>query len=456
MKRILISVFIALSMHIALGQGTTKVKQTRTTKVKEPIKKPTDGTIWILGPIITKNDATTKISKVLQEPRPSNDIKLLKTPTRTSKSSFGFTSIKSINYKSDQIGIVIKEHFGVSRNSTDFRSIENFYNEFLNKFADLNEATWQNRLFLTTHRAGSGDYLGFFKVDKGIPIVEFQKVNSGIIQDFFIKNKIEERFSGVGENGVVYVHVDKLFGIDKWISETASKYNLLLINQNTSFKKTFDQTEKTIRNLENKRLEKSSLSFFNGIPQSIDEVKFQKFDEADIENFKNAKSEIDNKATLQTTKTITSKKDLIDEITTGKNNLLIIVAHSDGENMYFQNEKISIKELKNLVPRTDDNQARVAILFSCLTGNILEKKKPFFSFWGNNLQSFSEIMLEKNFFNFIISPSEKIKVGEVLKMMNDLDKYDILDLWKVFNEHLDNGQMNNIAKLFINEKIILH
>ena len=70
------------------------------------------------------------------------------------------------------------------------------------------------------------------------------------------------------------------------------------------------------------------------------------------------------------------------------------------------------------------------------------------------MQSFSEALIEKNYFDLVVSPPTTVTVGETLNMMEALDKHNVLELRKHFNSILVNGEMYNIVKIKTsNEKL---
>ncbi|MFT3702126.1 MAG: hypothetical protein QM802_07140 [Agriterribacter sp.] len=333
---------------------------------------------------------------------------------------------------------------GVLKDNSDYGMIIKFYNDFAGKFENLTDEGLENRIFLTTLKGKTGNYIAYFKIKNQKLIGELLPVNT--TTESTILTGIKKEFSSLSENGVVYVYGDNLLDLGKAINKSASENNILLLSRNTSIKRTFNQTEAILAKFRDKKLDNSNLSFINGTPSSFEDATFQSFDNADVEILKKLKTEIDNKASGKISMVITSKEQLIQEITQGNNDVLFIVAHCDEKNMYFGSSKISLEELNSLPNRTNKEKERVAILFSCLTGNLFDKRKPFLPFFKKNMQSFSEVLIEKNYFDLIISPPTTINGAETLKMIDILDKYTILELREYLNKMLVNGEMYNIVK----------
>jgi hypothetical protein len=66
---------------------------------------------------------------------------------------------------------------------------------------------------------------------------------------------------------------------------------------------------------------------------------------------------------------ITTKREFFQELAQGESDLLILVAHSTGSQLYLNGKKTSIKELQELPARTHRAaRPRLAILVSCDAG----------------------------------------------------------------------------------------
>jgi hypothetical protein len=163
--------------------------------------------------------------------------------------------------------------------------------------------------------------------------------------------------------------------------------------------------------------------------------------------FQNLYTDLNVAITAKNAIIIDSKEALITEITSGSNDLMIIVAHSDGNNIYFGNEMISIEDLKALPVRKDRKDPRTAIIASCTTGNVFIPES-----FVNDTKSFAQILLEKNYFDLIIAPPGNINGNDALQIIDIIDKYPVLQLNKHINSLLENGQMINLARIFYRQR----
>jgi hypothetical protein len=333
---------------------------------------------------------------------------------------------------------------GLITDAADYEPLVKFFNGFLKKFQNSKTIEIPDRVFLVTVKGKSNKYVVAFKVENNKLQGELQLLNSTTKQT--VLTSIENSFSTLPSDGAAYFFGDDLFDLGKSITEIAGRKNILLITRNTSIEKTFEQTETALLKLKDKKLDKNSVSFLNGTPNTNEEATLQSFESVDVELLQKLRTEINVKGVEKSSAIITTREQLIDELSNGTNDVLFIVAHCDEKNIYFGSSKISIEELSNLPKRIIRDKERVAVLFSCLTGNLFDKRKPFFPFFKKNLQSFSEVLIEKNFFDLIVSPPNTINGDDVLKMLDELDKHNILELRQRFNQLLQNGEFYNIAQ----------
>ena len=249
---------------------------------------------------------------------------------------------------------------GLINSTSEYQKIANFYSGFLNKFENLNFDVVSNRLYITSVKSGNSNYVAIFKIQNGKLVGELQKVDNTTKSQLMAS--IKREMAAMKNDGAAYVYGDNLFGLSKGISDAASENNIVLISRNTSIKKSFNQTETALLKLKDKRLDKSSVTYFNGFPKTAEEATFQNID-FDVEGLQKAVAEIDGRAATKTSKTITSKEELVKELTEGNNDLLFIVAHCDEKNMYFGSSKISIEEINNLPVRQVEKRKSCRIVW---------------------------------------------------------------------------------------------
>lgn len=184
------------------------------------------------------------------------------------------------------------------------------------------------------------------------------------------------------------------------------------------------------------------MTFLNGTPDSPEEAVFQSFGAENTEALRGFNRDMNKTVLSKNATVISSKQELIEELTTGTNDFLFIVAHCDGENVFFGSSVLSIADLKSLPTRLGRRKVRMAVLFSCMTGDIYHSM-PF----ANDAKTFAELLIEKKYFDYVIAPPGTINGDDVLRMTEIIDKHPVLELNKQFTKLLDKGEMMGLAKI---------
>lgn len=110
------------------------------------------------------------------------------------------------------------------------------------------------------------------------------------------------------------------------------------------------------------------------------------------------------------------------EIINGESDVLLMVAHSDKVSIYLGNEKIEINDIKAWEDRQiKNNKPRIAILLSCYAGEIEQLKTNWFFFQAQR-ESLTEVLLQKKYVDYIISPNHQISAEESLQIIDEILK----------------------------------
>jgi peptidoglycan hydrolase-like protein with peptidoglycan-binding domain len=320
-----------------------------------------------------------------------------------------------------------------------------FFDGFFSKFSN-HKQTFRGTGFVTVNKIGADTYVGYHANRYGGEglfgrVINYSKATKKektlYLKMIFDDTKLRK----------IYTYGDDMEDLNKIILGKAAKKNITVITRNTGFPKSFNSTEASLKKLRGKKINAQKLTFMNGTPNSAEDVAFQGLDNNNTELFQNLYTDLNVAITAKNAIIIDSKEALITEITSGSNDLMIIVAHSDGNNIYFGNEMISIEDLKALPVRKDRKDPRTAIIASCTTGNVFIPES-----FVNDTKSFAQILLEKNYFDLIIAPPGNINGNDALQIIDIIDKYPVLQLNKHINSLLENGQMINLARIFYRQR----
>ncbi len=324
-------------------------------------------------------------------------------------------------------------------NEEEVNNIADFYNGFFASFDNKKNEAFGDSRFLTVCKTETGTYVGYHyknPASKG--------VNGGLFN--FTGATAKERdayfdlFFKDPSVKTIYIYGDDASGISSMIADKARLNKTTVIHREPGWQKSFEQTEISIKRLAGKKITGTKLTFLNGTPDSGEEAVFQSFDEAYTGMLQSLYKDVNDPVLPKNASVIKNKDELIQEITTGDNDFLFIVAHSDGENIYFGSSVLNMEELKALPVRKGRTKSRTAILFSCTTGNI----SPSFI---NDPKSFAGLLVDKNFFDLVIAPPGNLNGNDILRMIDVIDKYPVLELNKHFSQLMDEGQMINLAEI---------
>jgi hypothetical protein len=100
-------------------------------------------------------------------------------------------------------------------------------------------------------------------------------------------------------------------------------------------------------------------------------------------------------------------EDLVRELTTGNQNLVIFVAHATGLKVFVGGRAISLPELQKLPvrPKESGRSPRIALLLSCDAGS--ENTSRSWLFLKRDIPNFAEIFISHNYVDRVIAPEKK-------------------------------------------------
>jgi hypothetical protein len=120
----------------------------------------------------------------------------------------------------------------------------------------------------------------------------------------------------------------------------------------------------------------------------------------------------------------TSWTSLANELTQGKQDVLILFAHSNGSaDLFLGDRRVSLKDFEALPDREQQEQRtpRFAVLFSCNTGRDPLTKWTF-SDWRNERQvdQLAQILVKKGFFDKVLAPNHAFGSDEGIRVLQSL------------------------------------
>lgn len=108
---------------------------------------------------------------------------------------------------------------------------------------------------------------------------------------------------------------------------------------------------------------------------------------------------------------IRTKGEFLDELQHGESDEIMLLAHSDGDHIYFGEESVSKEEIEALpIRETPHPRTRAAMIISCEFGSLSEGRN-YWLLWRQP-KSFAELLVEKNFFDYVIAPDHLVSHSE--------------------------------------------
>jgi|GEM_PF-6025339 len=169
----------------------------------------------------------------------------------------------------------------------------------------------------------------------------------------------------------------------------------------------------------------------NAVPSTKEELVKANQSLLGLENWKTFHNSINENILGKFNNTVSTKQEFKDIIINGDDNLMLIVAHSDGMKVFIGKEVITIQEIKTWPKRIREiGGNRTAVLLVCESGKMDIKKGLLFK---KRVESLTELLINKGYMDIVISPDHEINSVETLKILQGLrDNYTVAELRQLF------------------------
>lgn len=179
-------------------------------------------------------------------------------------------------------------------------------------------------------------------------------------------------------------------------------------------------TEHRLQQIAERPFEEEHLTVFDGLPQSAAAVEAMGLLAGSPEDWLDFQKNVDESLQGRAAHHVTTPEEFVQELSQGQSDLLILIAHSTGSQLYLNGQKTSIKELQALPPRAKKSlRPRLAVLISCDAGKPGgERSASLVSrLWGKKHSSLAQILIEKRFVDKVLAPDHKIDAEESLTVL---------------------------------------
>lgn len=224
--------------------------------------------------------------------------------------------------------------------------------------------------------------------------------------------------------GRVYVYGDPLKSID--FQSMASTAGVELIVRPATTVKDFHVTEQRMQVLSTRSLTPSKTAFVNATPDSLTEIQLMGGSASSLDSWRKIRQEVETKLSGNFSRRITTKEELFHELQFGTSDVLFVIAHSDGENLFIGGQKITHAELNALPARHARTASpRVAVLVSCFAGRLPGQQASFFQRISRLVsgkgerQYLAEILVNKGYFDQVLAPEGEITAETGIAQVQD-------------------------------------
>jgi hypothetical protein len=217
---------------------------------------------------------------------------------------------------------------------------------------------------------------------------------------------------GGTSGGRVYYYGDPLKKVD--LAALCSDFGREVILRSLHSQHDLLETESRLQQIAERSLEKERLTIVNGLPESVAAVNAMGPLVGDPKVWLYFREKVDASLRDRAARHITTQEEFFNELSQGESDLLILVAHSTGSQLYLNGQATSIKELQALPSRTEKpERPRLAVLISCDAG----KTNGETGLFGKKLPSLAQILIDKGFVDKVLAPDHKIGEDESLEVL---------------------------------------
>jgi len=295
--------------------------------------------------------------------------------------------------------------------------------------SDLEEISGGRVMFITSARNGAGNELVTFysrSPVEGHLQGEVHNLTNGPEHEHH-KNLINEIFHGVGKGGRVYLYGDNIQSID--VASIADANGLELIRRSPAIRKNFLETDSDLQAIASRKLDKETTTLMNAIPSTKEELEFMNKPLGGLEDWRAFRESIESQMQDRFSSRIETPEDLKKELSEGESDILFLLAHTDGKNLFLGTNKIPLEDVSKLAQRENKpNRPRLAVLFICDSGKLPIEKKTLFR---RQVKSLGEILVAKGFVSEVLAPAKEIEGPESIAV-----------LAQIFQEH----SLNSVRK----------
>lgn len=294
---------------------------------------------------------------------------------------------------------------------------------------------YKNFEFIVTQRINDEEIITFFKIINNC-MIGFPHKSTRICcgGDRNVKSILTDVLKEAKEkNKTMIWYGDNLQNVN--ISKLADDENYKI------YRRSVHVGNSIIPNILDKKFEPSKSTICNAIPSTTDQLNQAGFSTLSTDKWKAFYDKIDDMTKSAFSSKILTIDDLKKELISGDQDMLLIVAHSDGIYLHINNERININDVNSWEDRVNKID-RTAILMVCDAGN--QDMIRGWWLWRERIEPLSDLLIKKGYFSKVIAPDHEIKSDEVIPVISMLlENKTLLEIRQTFS-----GWMEYVFKYF--------
>jgi hypothetical protein len=228
---------------------------------------------------------------------------------------------------------------------------------------------------------------------------------------------LASRLKELAAQGTVFAFGDNDGGT---LEQASRKAGLDFVRRGPSLKTDLLKSAQRNAKLADRSLDPAQVSFLNGLPATEGALEAMRFPTTGIEKWQEFHHGVEGRLEGRFGTRITSKKELLQELTTGSNDIVTVVAHNDGKTLFINGEELTYRELDGIDSRVSPSERpRLCILISCEAVKISDSEPPsLLKAWRKNRESFAELLVRKGFVDRVFAPDHEIQYEETLRVLD--------------------------------------
>jgi hypothetical protein len=225
------------------------------------------------------------------------------------------------------------------------------------------------------------------------------------------------RLKELAVKGTVFAFGDNDGGT---LEQASRKAGLDFVRRGPSLKTDLLKSAQRNRELADRSIDPAQVSFFNGLPATEEGLEAMRFPTTGVEKWQEFHRGVEDRLKGRFATRLTSREELLQELTTGSNDIVTVVAHNDGKTFFINGEELTYRELDGVKSRVSPSERpRLCILISCEAVKISDSEPPnMLAFWRKNRESFAELLVRKGFVDRVFSPDHEIQYEETLRVLD--------------------------------------